>query len=637
MRWLGLWVVISRGVFAAERTPVDLAPVEVPLPPVEHTHSSAQVRDPSATVTVLSVPPGEAKDAAEVLGTAPGAVIQDSGGAGQRKTLSLRGAAPNAVMLLLDGVPLTALGNSMDLSRIPTAALDRLEVLRGGASARYGPGAMGGVVNLVTKSPDGSKVFGAASQGSFATTQLSVGGSSSVLGGEGLVLLHGLRSEGDYLFGYNPRPSLENNGLTTLRRDNNQALSAGALARYRGQFVGTGLDVLLEGVSEQRGLAGTVQNPTVDASQQTMRGTASVRAVRTMGRNTEVSTLFWGRLDRTVLQGSPFANGAGRDGFRQLESSAGAEVVATRLVADRHGLTGLFSAGADFLSEPTRRNPSWGRLGVMLADEVLLFDGRLALLGVVRFDLAGPFALISPKLGVTVQLPQGFEVKGNVGQASRPPGFLELYVVQGTLMPNLGLRPERALTADVSMGWKHERVAAGLTAFGSLYQDLISYEYYPPALAKPYNFQAARVAGVELEASGKPWPWLTGTLSYTFMASQNLKDDPRFYLKALPNRPRHRVAARLNVGLPVFMAHAEVAAQSEQFMNRTQTLSLPARAFVNVGIASTPLKNPALTVSFDVKNLLDVQTQDVDGYPLPPRAAFVSLAFAWDVKKEVRR
>jgi len=140
--------------------------------------------------------------------------------------------------------------------------------------------------------------------------------------------------------------------------------------------------------------------------------------------------------------------------------------------------------------------------------------------------------------------------------------------------------------------------------------------------------------GVEAEASVKPSQWLEGSLSYTFMSTQNLKDDPRFYLKSLPNRPAHRVTARLSIGAPLLRGHLEVFAQSTQFMNRTETLSLPARAFVNGGIASTPWKNPALTVSLDVKNLLDVQTQDIDGYPLPPRAAFVSLAFAWDAGKK---
>ncbi len=626
---LGLALICSVVVSAAE--PIELAPVEVPLPPrqVEATPSSPFKRDPTGAITVLPVRPTGSQDAAEVLREAPGAVIQDSGGAGQRKTISLRGAAPNAVLVLLDGVPLTGPGGSMDLSRIPTAALDRLEVLRGATSARYGPGAMGGVINLVSKTPDGATLFGAASQGSFSTTELSLGGSAPVLGGEGLLLLHGLRSQGDFSFGYNQTPSLAGSQLTVLRRENNQALRGGGLLRYRTHLGETTLDAVLEGMTEARGLAGTVQNPTIDASQRSSRGTASVRAVRGLSGNGEVSVLGWGRLDGTTLRGSFFG-----PAYQQLESGVGAEGVATRLVGERHGLTGLLSGGGEFLREPSGQNPTWGRLGAMLADEVLFFDAALAVTGVVRFDLAGPFAVFSPKLGVSLQLPLGFEVKGNVGQASRPPGFFELYVVQGTLSPNPSLRPERALTADLGVASRHEKWSASVTAYGSLYEDLISYEYYPPGLAKPYNFQAARVGGVEVEASATPSRWLSGTLAYTFMASQNLKDDPRYYLKTLPNRPAHRVSARIVAGLPFFSVHGEVQAQSAQFLNRTETLGLPARAFVNAGIASTPWKNPAVTVSIDVKNVLDVQTQDLDGYPLPPRAAFVSLAFAWDAEKK---
>ena len=72
---------------------------------------------------------------------------------GQRKSLSLRGAGATGVMVLLDGIPLSSPGTSVDLSRIPAAITERLEVLRGAASARYGPGALGGVVNLVTRRP----------------------------------------------------------------------------------------------------------------------------------------------------------------------------------------------------------------------------------------------------------------------------------------------------------------------------------------------------------------------------------------------------------------------------------------------------------------------------------------------------
>ena len=622
--------------FALGASPADggvlaLPPVDVALPQlaVEPLPSSPVVRDPSATLTVrdASQARAEAKDAAELLATIAGALVQDSGGAGQRKTLSLRGAAPNAVLVLLDGVPLAGPGAAMDLSRIPTSALERIEVLRGGGSARYGPGAMGGVVNLVTRTPDGtSRLFADFTQGSFVTTQLSAGGATSLFGGDGLVLLHGLRSEGTYDFRYDALPGLPGNALTTLTRTNNGALQGGGLARFRRLVGSTQLDLLGEGSVEQRGLAGPVQNPSPTASQNTGRGTLSLRTSTSFEAGGTLATLGWGRLDDTTLRGTFFGAGT----YHQQERSVGVEAVYSRLFAGRHGFTGLVSGGGDWLAAPRGVNPSWGRFAAMAGDEELFFDGALALNASARVDVAGRFVVFSPKVGVVAELPKGFSLRANAGQASRPPAFTELYVMQGTMLPNPDLRPERALTGDVGAAWKSEQARLSATGFLSLYEDLISYEYYPPNLARPYNFQAARVAGLELEAALTPWRWLEAVASYTFLDTQNQKDDPRYYLKALPFRPAHRLHARVSGGPDWLKGRAEVLFQSAQFTNRTETLALPARALVNVGLTARPWKVPLVTVSVELKNVLDVQSMDFDGYPLPPRAFFVTVGIAWD-------
>ena len=204
--------------------------------------------------------------------------------------------------------------------------------------------------------------------------------------------------------------------------------------------------------------------------------------------------------------------------------------------------------------------------------------------------------------------------------------------MQGTMLPNSELRPERALTGDVGAAWKHELGRVSATGFYSLYEDLISYEYYPPNLARPYNFSAARVAGLEVEAAVTPWKWLEASASYTFLDTQNLRDDPRYYLKALPFRPAHRVHGRISGGPEWLKGRAEVLFQSAQFINRTETLMLPERAFVNVGLTARPWKSPLITASVELKNLLDVQAQDLDGYPLPPRSVFVTIGVSWDSK-----
>jgi outer membrane receptor for ferrienterochelin and colicins len=56
--------------------------------------------------------------------------------------------------ILQDGVPnLTGLASIYGLEQIPTALIEQIEVVKGGGSTLYGPGAVGGVINLVSRTP----------------------------------------------------------------------------------------------------------------------------------------------------------------------------------------------------------------------------------------------------------------------------------------------------------------------------------------------------------------------------------------------------------------------------------------------------------------------------------------------------
>ena len=68
-------------------------------------------------------------------------------------TISLRGLGTNRNLVLIDGrraTPANAL-NVVDINTIPAAAIERVEIITGGASATYGADAVGGVVNFVMK------------------------------------------------------------------------------------------------------------------------------------------------------------------------------------------------------------------------------------------------------------------------------------------------------------------------------------------------------------------------------------------------------------------------------------------------------------------------------------------------------
>lgn len=620
--------------------PTVLPPVTVPLPP-EPRPESPSVRDPSGSSTVVDVSAhaGQVRDTAELAATAPGVVVQDSGGIGQSKSLLIRGANASGVAVLLDGIPLSGAGGMTDLSLVPVSALSRIEVLRGGAGARYGSGALGGVVNLVTPDLDqGARVEAELLGGSFSTYQAKLTAQFSLWGGADLVVLHGLKTDGDFVFRFDERPEDPSNPLTVAPRTNNDAQGGGLLLKDRRQIGAWTAATLLEGNVLSRGIAGTVWDPTQDERQDAARGSASVRLSRSFDSGLDLSVRGFARADRATFRGGMvcITNNdpnciSGR--LTQTLLSDGASVDAG-LVLGRHALSATAELGYDGLVEtPTAR---WLRSAVMVMDEVILADGALTLAPSVRMDQQGRFVTVSPKLGASWTLPASFTVRGNVAWASRTPSFLELYVQQGTLAPNPDLRPEHALTADLSLEHRARWGSVSVGGFASRYQDLIVYELVPPFIARPVNEGNALVAGAEVEAKVQPWPWLSAQAAYTYLYSENLDSDPRFFGHPLPDRPAHRGTAMVELGPAILHAQLSVDAQSEVFTNRNETLRLPGRAFFNAALCAEFGDRAQWGLTAELKNAFDVQTQDLTGYPLPGRALFVSLRFTLDTSRPSR-
>lgn len=95
----------------------------------------------------------------------------NNGGNGETR-VSLRNLGSNRTLVLVNGrrwVAGTGLGGATDLNTIPTAAVERIEVLKDGASAIYGSDAIAGVVNVILRTDfDGAEAnayFGQYDQG----------------------------------------------------------------------------------------------------------------------------------------------------------------------------------------------------------------------------------------------------------------------------------------------------------------------------------------------------------------------------------------------------------------------------------------------------------------------------------------
>ena len=106
-------------------------------------------------------------DLSEIIRKMPGVNLTGNSASGQygnNRQIDLRGMGPENTLILIDGKPVSSrdsirMGRSGerntrgDSNWVPVEAVERIEVIRGPAAARYGSGAAGGVVNIVTRKP----------------------------------------------------------------------------------------------------------------------------------------------------------------------------------------------------------------------------------------------------------------------------------------------------------------------------------------------------------------------------------------------------------------------------------------------------------------------------------------------------
>lgn len=106
-------------------------------------------------------------DIAQIIRKQPGVNLTGttaSGSYGNNRQIDIRGMGPENTLILIDGKPVNSRSSAMmgrsgerdtkgDSNWVPAEMVEKIEVIRGPAAARYGSGASGGVVNIITKRP----------------------------------------------------------------------------------------------------------------------------------------------------------------------------------------------------------------------------------------------------------------------------------------------------------------------------------------------------------------------------------------------------------------------------------------------------------------------------------------------------
>jgi vitamin B12 transporter len=154
------------------------ARLQLPDVVITATRTETDREDVPASITTVSDEQlrqqGQMSTADALRGT-PGVDVVEFGSPGQPSFLSIRGAAPDQVLVLVDGVEVNApTTGQFDFANVPTDNLERLEVLRGAGGALYGAQAIGGVVNLLTRRGEGPWRYSLAAEGGSGNTHREV-------------------------------------------------------------------------------------------------------------------------------------------------------------------------------------------------------------------------------------------------------------------------------------------------------------------------------------------------------------------------------------------------------------------------------------------------------------------------------
>ena len=640
---------------AVSRTPDHPDPVVIlPLVQVDAALARARRRAPTAFVTTLRADDGTRANAslADALVEAAGVRVTQYGGMGAFSAMSLRGAPPGHVTVLLDGVPLTSAARGVvDLAGLPATSVETIEVYRGASPASLASPTPGGAVNLLTRASPGLRVL-RVSSASFGTgeAQASVGAQN----GAWSLLAHGgwQGSDGDFVYEDDNGTPLEPNDDALSTRANARFDAATALLRG-GYAPGDQLQVSarVEYFRRGQGVPGTGSTPALEAhydsdrwlaagelraSAGPSRPTAELRAHVTRQRDQlrdEKGELGLGTLDtderfadagtQLELVSPPRWKGVSLRAGGALRAEAAEPAAPTAGLPDpprstrdtRSAWLGaqLGSAESRLLATAGRR---WDK-----QDEKLR-DTRST--GAVRAQDTER-TLDAPQLGARARVAYGLELRGNWSRGSRAPEFDELFGIDGSVTGNPTLVPEHAENWDAGFTWTRDWSSARVTLEWSHHEsdakNLILYERSSPRGARPVNVGSAWIEGEETSLR-MAWQGAELTASTSWLSATDRSGISFYHGKRLPQRCERQSFAKLTWQRAGWLVSGDVEYLGDMYQDRANTKYEPERTLTG---ASLGRRLGRATLLAEGRNLGDVLAEDVAGFPLPGRMFFLSM------------
>jgi outer membrane receptor protein involved in Fe transport len=585
--------------------------------------------------------------AVDLLRSAPGVIVGQTGPTGGISGLYIRGGDPKYNLVEIDGVPVNAFGGNFDFSHIPSQALDHVEIVRGPQSAIYGSYANSGVVNFVTRDAEApANLDVVAEGGTFRERRFGVSGGGALAGFGIAASASQLNTDGPVA---NSDYRNQNVMLNATRRWGRQSLA------LHGDFD-----------SSENGVPGAWGSDPM----RTFTGIDTVS--RNKNNFSDYSARYRADLSKRVrleLLGAFFLNNNGfispypfalnKDLRAQFDARAIVTVnryytVAIGASGGTEHILNSYITDANSQTFPIRRRDE----GVYVENR-LEFGGRLFLNAGVRAEFlrtdaiptdgylrpnspAQTIASANPKLAGAYVLGRT-RFHASFGTGIRPPGGFDLAYTD-----NPALKPERTRGADLGVERRlfHDWLSLDATYFRTRFYDLIVF--LGGSIAKLSHFQTDNLAnslaqGGEFSARLRPASWIFVNASYTLLKTEILSVDggpgvapPPFQVgQELIRRPansgsvaasvrRGKIAANLTGVFRGSVLDVEPAYGATNGLFRNP-------GYADVGINLNYALGRGVTAYGNLRNALNRRYEEVLGYP-SPKLNFVA-GMKWTLSK----
>jgi vitamin B12 transporter len=515
--------------------------------------------------------------------------------------LSIRGAGFEQLLVLVDGVRMSdPQTGHFDLNlTLPLDQVERIEILRGPASAVYGSDAVGGVVNVVTRR--GMGWSGRMEGGSFGTLRASFQGATELPAGGNLrAAAEAGRSDGhrdgtdwDQRLGSVaaalPLGGGSLNGGWGIGR---RAFGAEDFYAPFPSFETTRARTAHLGWRSRPG--GTVQIEPRLSWRSHGDDFILDRADPGFYRNRHTSTQTGGEFILRAAPRSSVGVAAGLEAARhRLRSNALGEREEDRWAA---------------FAEVALRPPSHGRLGELDLTLGLRHDGH---------ERWGGFT--SPSASLALAPREGVRVRGALGRSFRGPSWTERHYRDPAHEAREDLRPERSLSAEIGVDLAHAESGATVrvTAFRRSSRDLVDWARpvgQDDLLWETRNVARATFRGVELEAGARlrPGTRLTvGGAQTSAEANEAAGWESKYALRPLSDQ--------LQVGLSQdLLRGASLELRGIRARRKGDGAFTTADLRVELPVAGGGLY-------LDGRNLADSEHLDITGNPVAGRAVYMGF------------